>query len=266
VKIIFENLQQVEIEPNSSPLTAVFRTLLKHLQHVPLPYRDWDNPNIQHQTNLPQLIQQLDHYAKLLGIDLDHNACLNQSQSYFNHIHQVYENSYNGDPNWLSFHENLHRCEFYPLPWTRYYTLDYREKAGPLTRNIDLKCIEKVQTSVSAGDAFFAWAELGKNPYSYWRQNEPNNLERLCQLAKPWHKFVPKMCIALDDINFMPTAGVDEFELWWQNYEAAWCQHWNIKEWKLHNIYGVVVAGQVKDFDRFLDLTKRQIAPVYLKL
>ena len=42
--------------------------------------------------------------------------------------------------------------------------------------------------------------EYGKTPYTYWRDDEPNDINRLIELAKPMIRLNFKISIALADI------------------------------------------------------------------
>lgn len=266
MKIIFQNEQPIEIQTNSTPMALAFKKILKHLQHVPLEYRDWDNPCVLRKIELPQLVDQLVYYGKLVGVEIDREICLTQSHEYFNNIHIPFEKGYDGDPNWLKYHENLHLCESYPNITRKCLLLDYREKAGFLIKPIDPELIQQTQTSINAGDVFITWSELGKHPYIYWRDKEPNDLKRMCELAKPWITFIPTLRVALEDLSLLPLIDVDKFDSWWSNYEQDWCQHWKLQEWKLHHMCGAVVIGQVQNFDTFKELVEQNIPPTYIKL
>ena len=266
MQVIFKNDQTVEIEMNSTPLALAYKKIIKHLQHVPLDFRDWDNPNFLKSIELPHLVDQLIYYGSLVGVAVDKNLCLQQSQEYFNTMHILFEKGYDGNPDWLKYHENLHLCESYPEIKRNSIALDYREKAGLLIKPIDPALIQNIQTSVSAGDAFVTWSELGKHPYVYWRDKEPNDLKRLCELAKPWITFIPTLRIAFNEASFEPLIDVQQFNSWWSNYEEDWCRYWKIKEWKLHHMCSAVVIGHVQNFDTFRDLVEQNIAPIYVKL
>jgi hypothetical protein len=266
MRIIFQNDQVVEIETNSTTMALAYKKILTHLQHIPLQYRDWDNPYFLEEVELPQLVDQLVYYGNLVAIAVDKNRFLQQSQEYSNHMHMLFEKNYDGNPDWLKFHETLHLCESHTQKNKKFFALDYREKAGLLIKPIDPEFFKHTQTFVSAGDVYLTWAELGKHPYMYWRDHEPNNLKRLCELAKPWINFIPTLRIALDNIDSLPFTDIDEFNSWWSNYEKDWCQHWHIKAWKLHDMFGKVVIGRTNNVDILINLAKQKVAPVYIKL
>ena len=89
------------------------------------------------------------------------------------------------------------------------------------------------------------WCELGKIPYNYYRDNEPNDLNRLCELAKPWLKLHPKLCVALEPIDFLANRTLAGFATWWEGYERDWCKHWKLESHSLAQQFGVIVVGHV---------------------
>jgi hypothetical protein len=106
------------------------------------------------------------------------------------------------------------------------------------------------------------WSELGKTPYTYWRDGEPNDIARMCQLIKPWIKLRPKILVALEDIDTLSNIDIQGFESWWQQYSEAWCQHWNISSWTVNDIFSVVVFAQTPNFELIASLLENHVEPV----
>jgi hypothetical protein len=119
---------------------------------------------------------------------------------------------------------------------------------------------------VRAGDVYIHWSELGKTPYLYWTHNESNDINRLCELSKPWLKFDPILSIALSDKNFLENKNIEKFNAWWENYSEKWCEHWQIPSWSLVDQYSVIVVGHITQIDQVADLLKNQIYPIKIQL
>lgn len=263
MKLYFNN-SFVDVTLNDSPITSVIQGMYRHLQHIPINSKPWDS---SYYLEMPheQLVQRLVEFGNRVGVSVDSRRALEYDQNYFNIIHKIYEQSYNGDPAWLDFHEHIHICEKNILnPAT--LIIDYREKSGLLEKKFNIEWMSDTKTSVRKGDVYVNWAELGKPPYAYWKNSEPNDINRLCQLAKPWLKLRPRLTIALEDIDFMLKIKVDEFNNWWKEFEEPWCQHWNIPHWGIKEIRSVNVIGHINDIETVKSNLKQQIMPTRIQL
>jgi hypothetical protein len=263
MKILFENSAEICVELNSSPVIPALQGMFKHLQHVDIPFRIWDNPYHVDTRPFEDLVHDLVAHARVLGITVSVDQCLDRRQSYLNDLHKIYEQNYNGDPAWLNFHEHIHMLENFKhdSEHNDFLIIDYREKSGMLQIPMHKDWIASTQTKVSAGDVFLHWAELGKTPYRYWLDGEPDQVARLCELAKPWLILRPKLFVALKDHDALDKKNLDQFENWWQLHKSAWCRHWNLDDWNLGHMLGCLVIGQVTDLSSTMDLLKQQVSP-----
>jgi len=256
MQIQFENNVSIGIELNDNPLTMVVSNIYKHLQHVKLPYRSWDNPYYLNNLEYGQLVEIFLEYGRRVGISIQADKCLQNDQQYLNELHCIYEKNYDGNPAWLDYHDHIHLCEQFSTQTLRLKKLaiDYRDKAGLLEKPMN-KNWYSTDTEVIAGDVFLSWAELGKSPYEYWKSNEPDQIDRLCELAKPWLILRPKLNVALESKNLLLQKQTSDFESWWKNFENRWCQHWNLSAWNIQHMHSVIKIGTVTD----LKLLDRQL-------
>lgn len=263
MKIVFLDNTAVDLILEPTPLATVYQKTYKHLSHVPVPFRAWDHPF--YCNTLTELVEQLILYASKVSVTVCRQTCLNQDQDYFNAIHKIYENNYNGDPAWLNFHEHIHMCEHWPVQKLK-LTIDYREKMGMLERPFNLTWLENATTKIKAGDVFVQWSELGKTPYDYWKNNEPGDITRMCELAKPWVKLVPKIIVALEDIDTLNNVDILAFESWWKHHSEEWCKHWNLLSWSTVDMFSVVRLGQAPKFENIIEQLKNNNVPTKILL
>jgi len=266
MQIVFANNDVVDLILDSTPVAAVYRQIYKHLQYVPVPFRDWDNPFYREHSTHQYRVEQLAACASRLGVEIDQVLCHQQDQSYLNSIHRIYETNYHGDPAWLDFHEHIHLCEKRVEANLNFLQIDYREKSGQLERPFDPQWMQSATTRIRAGDVFVRWSELGKSPYSYWKDQEPDDTYRMHELAKPWLRLRPKIMVALDDMDFLQDIDVEDFESWWAPRQLTWCQHWNIPNWTVHDIFGVVVFGRAPDHNKITAQLKNNQMPLKVLL
>jgi hypothetical protein len=266
MKLIFSNNQEVELNIDNSPLGITYQKIYKNLSKITIPFRPWDNPYYAKNLTYPELVDRLVEYAQKVSVDIDRSKCLTQDQLYFNSIHKIYEQQYDGNPGWLDFHEHIHMCEGYFKESNNLFCIDYREKSGLLEKPMDQQWLNNTQTTVQAGDVYVQWAELGKTPYNYWKNNEPNDIKRMCKLAKPWLKLRPKIYIALNDMDKLKNIQCDEFSTWWKDYQQEWTKHWNIPSWNIENIFGVSVFGKTTQIELLKQQLKNNTVPVKVLL
>jgi hypothetical protein len=233
---------------------------------VTIPYQEWDSPLYTSTMTYAQLVDRLIHFANKVLIEIDRQSCLDNNQEYFNYIHRLYEQGYDGNPAWLYFHEHIHLCEFYHSTTRQLrLSIDYREKSGLLEKKFDVSWMAASTTTVQAGDVYLEWAELGKYPYTYWKNREPNDINRICQLAKPWLKLRPKLQIATVDFDRLNGKNIIGFNTWWSNYSEAWCRHWNIPKWDITDIMGCAVIGHA-DHIIISNLLEQKIYPIKIRV
>lgn len=244
MRLEFSGGTNVDLKIKDSDLGLLLKKIYRHLSKLPVPCRPQDNPYYLDKLSYPDLVDRLIQYATVMGVEINLEKALACDQHYFNEIHKIYEKNYNGDTNWLNFHEHIHLCEFYSSNnKSSHFAIDYREKSGPLEKPMQFSWFNDSATYVEAGTVYVEWAELGKNPYFYWKNTEPDDFDRIKELAKPWLKLKPKISIALRDIDRMKNVQQQEFETWWKPYSDRWNQHWNLPEWTLKNMFGLIVVG-----------------------
>ena len=266
MKLLFNDKSSISIKTRDCLAWSEVHKIYRHLQHVDIPFKAWDNPHYASQHSFKSLVDKLAHFGKLLDIDIDISRCLRLDQTYYNLIHKIYEDNYNGNPTWLDFHEHIHMCEKYKRQSSGALYLDWREKAGPLIKKINKDLYTDLTTKITNGDVFTMWSELGKPPYQYWKDGEPNNIKRICELAKPWDKFNPVLCVAMQDVDLLDNIDVNSFNQWWAPYQQDWCKHWGIKKWSLQDMRGVLVYGTIDNIELLNYNLMNNISPVRMSL
>jgi hypothetical protein len=260
MQLIFQNGQKVEIILNNSLVSTTILQLFKHLRHVSIPFYAWDNPYFKDNYSWDNLVSDLHYYGRIVDVDVDRTALQTLNQPYLNHLHYVYEKNYNGSREWLEFHEHIHACEEYFEKRKTVY-LDYRETSGLLEKQFDHNWLKDSATYLKAGDIYVQWAELGKIPYNYWRDGEPDDIDRICQLAKPWLILKPKLRIAVEDIDMLENKKITEFNQWWAKYQDKWCQYWQIASWPVETQFAQLPFGNITQIETVIDLLKNKIYP-----
>jgi hypothetical protein len=266
MQIVFSNGETVDLLLNQTPVTLIYQKIYKHLQHVTIPFQDWDSPFYFYNHSLTQLVNKLIMYAEKVNMPIDQERCLAQDQDYLNALHVVYENNCNNGPEWSDFHRHLHMCEKNHVSETlmqKTLKIDYNDKSGLLEKPFDRQWLNNATSKITAGDVFVCWQELGKTPYTYWSDNEPNDIIRMQQVIKPWTKLRPNIFVALEDIDLQKDPKKSaEFETWWAQYSKELCQYWNTPLWTLDDMSKCLVLGKVSDIDTITMLLKNNAKPI----
>lgn len=268
MQLIFDNNWNANIVLNNTKLAIHYKKVFRYLGAVPLPFKDWHNPYYTELFSLPQRVEKLIFFAEKLNIDVDKAACLRQDREYFNELHKIYEKNYNGNTQWMDYHDLVHLCG----PTNTSSTvpslfITHQEKNGPLIIPFDITHLKDSTTSVTAGTVYVRWHELGKSPYEYWQTKEPNDINRICELGKPWVWLKPNFYIALENINLIPN-DLEQFDIWWRNYHDDWCRHWKLDHWGAREIFSMIPIGSITalELDNIKKLLKSNHVPTNAKI
>jgi hypothetical protein len=245
-----------DIELNRNPVGQYIEKTFRHLQHLPVPFHIYDYLNYFIQ-NKELIYNTLIESAKKLNVDIDVAQLTNQL--YLNSLHKLYELGYNKGSNvWLEYHEMIHSIEAINQIDVRDVSdeviINFRDRAGPLEKPFNRKYLEYGVQSVTQGMCFCRWGELGKIPRYYWADGEPDDIERICQLAKPWTVLRPSFNIALEDMDFTLSAESRQgFNSWFAKHKQAWMQYWKLDSWTEDEMSCVIPIGQIKDVSSFVE-------------
>lgn len=265
MQIIFKDDSTVAVELLPSPVYDLVQRWFHHLKHVDLPFRPWEYVGYVEQRTVSELIDDLISYGRLVSVEVDPTRAL--EQNYLNELHRMYERCYDGTQTWTDYHEHIHLLEnkLRGKLRTRCLEMNYRHLSGPLNRPFQFEWLAYGQTKLRAGDVYLAWDELGKAPYTYWRDSEPDDLHRLCELAKPWVTIRPKIHVCLEDTDLDPGENPD-FQKWWASFEKEWCRHYGIPSWSRRDSNTVLVIGKVQNHRALERLLDKKIWPERITL
>jgi len=222
------------------------------LQSVPLNFSKFDCSKLNLQ-NPSTIVEDLKQYADQIELTLDVARCT--EQEYLNELHRIFELTVLKTDSWLLFHETLHLLEILnnsnSFMLHNVAIINHRDKTGPLDKPFDINLLNEGTQFVKKGTCYCDWSELGKQPHRYWIDGEPNNLQRICELAKPWTTLRPRFSIALEDIDFtLPKSFENDFISWWKPYEQEWLTHWNLPKWTTQDMITVLPFGTINNVDQ----------------
>jgi hypothetical protein len=158
----------------------------------------------------------------------------NPDQLTYNVLHKIYEDNHNrlagrrDNGIVYKFHHAIHNAEGGYEKSRSKLNVGWGVKEGPLTQ--DMNCQPFYENVIKKNNLYLPWAELGKTPYTYWRDKEPNNPERFYELCKPHITFRAKFFVALTDVE-KPMPFPSQFNQYFNQFKSQWLKKYNIGEW-----------------------------------
>ena len=262
LNIVWNNNRKIQLRLLDNPAAEYIYKSFKFLQHLKLDFinNPKDNPYSSVYNGSDASIDNLKSAANILDIQINVDEL--DSQNYLNHLHCIYEKNYNGDPNWLVFHEMIHMIEHARRnKYAEGIAFDFREKTDPLIQKFDRSWFSFSTTTVTKGMCYLRWQELGKRPYDYYEDQEPNNIDRICELVKPWIYLRPNIFVAYEDRDRLEGKDLNKFSIWFEKYRKDWTTHWDISTWTPEEIFSVIPIGYIDDIDDMIDMFKNKDYP-----
>ena len=251
-KIIFTDksnkIIEIDYKLHDTLLAIQWFSKIKHLHKIDI---DVVESQLEDVSNLDLIYKEFCDFAGLIKMPLR-----NLSQITYNALHKIFEDNQDrlsGRRNngiVYKFHHAIHNAERGYGKSRSKLNVGWGVKEGPLTQYMN--CQPFYEDSIKRNNLYLPWAELGKTPYAYWRDREPNNQERFNQLAKPHTTFRAKFFIATEDK--VPSPLNTEFVEWFEMYKEEWFAYHGITKWnKILEESAPLLAttdykGNMKDF------------------
>lgn len=267
IKFVWPGGRTMDMVLFNNPAAEYYWQCAKHLQYLDLRFDVRKNPYHPWFNNTEILAKKLVEKGAELTLDVDVDQL--SSQQYLNHLHTIYFKAVdcdNFDVEWLVFHDLLHALETSQGMNLRTHDIwvDFEERAGPLIKPFDRSLLEYATINREPGVAYIGHHELGKDPFTYFNDNEPNDISVMCELMKPWVDLKPVLNIettAETIYNKFKTREA-EFTEWFEPYRDAWQQHWKINNWSTQEIGAEIPVGRLEDIDAFVECFKQQDYPI----
>lgn len=252
IHIIWKTGRVIDIILENNPVADHYYRCIKHLQHIDLPFSPRQNPLHVQQKN--EVVTSLISASSMVGVKVD--VDLLTSQDYLNKLHTDYFNNVYSSTHWYAFHDCIHILEdinnqkIRPTIW-----FDYGEKAGFLVKPFDRGYLKYATVDVGAGTCVLREHELGKTLFKYYIDNEPSDIDSICQVAKPWVYFKPTLQINYgNSVNYKTfcESNEDGFTKWFAPYKLAWSKYYNISDWTPRELFSVIPIGHIQQLDEFI--------------
>lgn len=229
-KIIFtdkgKRTVDIDYTLNQTSLAEKWFSKITHLHRIAI---DTVESELEDVSNLGLIYEEFCNFAGLTKVPLQKNL----NQRTYNMLHKIYEDNHdrlkgrreNGII--YKFHHAIHAAEKNYGESRKKLHVGWGVKEGPLTQYMN--CQPFYEESIQRNNLYLPWAELGKTPYMYWNNREPNDPERFNQLCKPHTTFRAKFFVALFDIEPMPFP--NQFNQYFNQFKSQWLKKYNIDDW-----------------------------------
>jgi hypothetical protein len=264
LKIKWSDNTTVDLELADNPVAEFYYSCIRRLQHLDLFFGPRENPYHPLITDNTQAQQLLKTQLSELDVAVDTNRL--QDQLYLNYLHDIFFQQCNTqDRNyytkWTYAHDTIHLLEIQNnhRNSSSVILFNYRNDAGLLYTKFDRSYLQYATQSVDPGTCFLVEQELGKNPLTYYQDREPNDIDFMCKISKPWVNLIPTLNIAVESITHKPIP--EDFVQWFALYKDQWCQHWGITDWQPSEIYAKIPIGRILNFEELLRRFKNNDYP-----
>lgn len=197
---------------------------------------------------------ETDEYGRSYDLDGAYKEfceCLNISpieknkdhQQYLNDLHELFECNHDSFPKekrsiLYKFHYSVHYSQENYI--NDYFGIGWGVKEGPLTEKI--RCYSQYTDSIEQGNLYLEWNELGKRPYRYWKEKEPNDKKRFNELCIPHINLRARFSIPYRSMS--PKTFSPEFINWFDEYKADWLNMHHLQDWTPLHEFGSVPVGE----------------------
>ena len=229
-KIIFTDksnkIIEIDYKLHDTLLAIQWFSKIKHLHKIDI---DVVESELEDVSNLDLIYKEFCDFAGLIKMPLR-----NLSQITYNALHKIFEDNQDrlsGRRNngiVYKFHHAIHNAERGYGKSRSKLNVGWGVKEGPLTQYMN--CQPFYEDSIKRNNLYLPWAELGKTPYDYWLNKEPNNQTRFNQLCKPHMTFRAKFFVALTNIE-KPTPFPNQFNQYFNQFKSQWLEKYNVDDW-----------------------------------
>lgn len=244
-----------------NPIAKRWYRKIYHLQQLPLD--DCYTPRAR-PPSVEELQSSMRNDVSLLqqkiSLEYPMKSCYDQQD--FNYLHALtVSTQYDYDTEirdiFHRLHRTLHRLE---QQYTDRGTLPrihagWGEKEGLLGEVFDIDPYQYYE-SMKPGHVYLVWAEFGKTPYDYWRDNDIDNEESFLKNCRSHTTFRAQFTLSL---RYIDEIFPEEFEIWFKRYQSAWKNTHGIGWTPIHQWGGIPLCRPElsvdhKDTDRILGI------------
>ena len=130
------------------------------------------------------------------------------------------------------FHQAIHKTESKMddtahWKWTKMHIIAYSYKAGLFEE--EFPCNKFYSDELERGNIYLLFSQSGKKPYNYFFDSEPADFDKVKQIMKAHHTFIPNWFVCLEDR--VPRTLPLEFEKFFEPYRSWFLKKYGLQKW-----------------------------------
>lgn len=217
----------VKYRLHDTELAIKWYAKIKHLSRIEIDKVESELTNV---SDLQKIYSDFCNFAGLEKLNI--SEIPNQNEC--NLLHQIYEKNHDrlsrleNNSILYQFHHAVHQAEKIDKSLKTKMNIGWGVKEGPLTQKIN--CHPFYEKQLKKNNLYLSWAELGKTPYTYWKNNEPADQNRFNCLCQPHMTFRAKFFVALSDLD-VPIVFPNQFNQYFNQFKSSWLQIHGIEDW-----------------------------------
>lgn len=263
IKIIWSDQNSVDLILFDNELSHWYSRCVSHLKNIPLHFGPRENP-LDVSQSIASLSDSLIKHFSFFNISVD--LVKLPFQNYLNQLHEHYLKNFDqskgslDQKRWLQIHDLIHLLESNNYA-SSFIWVDYKESAGPLIKKFNRQFLKYSTTVIKKGHCYLSAHELGKDLYKYWNDKEPNDIDNICRISKPWLFLRPLLDVAIKDHEHKKHHD-KSFLAWLEKYRYKWCKHWSLSDWQPQELSAFIPIGYIEDIDLLLERFAKLDYPV----
>ena len=245
---------QIPYQLANNPIAEEWIKKIKHISKIPLDpiYTSRNDVTITKEIVNSNITKDINLLNSVLGKIYDIKSEYTQQDCNYLHsftIEHQYKQTLETRNIIHRLHRQLHLLEDrFNVEYKQQWILaEWGEAGGPLTSNYKKSPYDYYDLNMVAGNIYHLWAEFGKTPYTYWKDQDVDDIDHFINNCKPHTTFRPGFALCIDD--YVEKSYDAEFEKWFEKYQSIWEETYNAPTISPYSTGGVLLANPLDQFD-----------------
>ena len=246
---------QILYQLANTPMAGEWIKKIKHISKIPLDttYTNKNDPTITKESLNSNIAKDIESLNNIIGKIYDVKSEYTQQDCNYLHSFTI-KHQYNQTLETRNIIHRLHRQlhlleDRFNVEYKQQWILaDWGEAGGPLTSiHKQSPYDDYYDLNMAAGNIYHCWAEFGKTPYSYWKDQDVDDIDHFINNCKPHMTFRPGFGLCIDD--HVGKSYDAKFEKWFKKYQSIWEETYNAPPISPYSMGGILLAKPLDQFD-----------------
>lgn len=125
-----------------------------------------------------------------------------------------------------------------------YFPIAWGTNDGLTMQEFDIDPYKFYTSNIVPGNIYLYWSEVGKKPFEYWHNKDPDNVEHFLSLTCPHNTWSAHCKIALTPSG----SGLPlDFVKWFDQYKQPFLDKWGLDDWTVLHEFGAIELATLQD-------------------